>query len=351
MRLYTFGILSSIILSIATPTSADIVFTSDRDGSSNIYVMKDDGSNVRQLTDSPLYDSLPTWSPDGSQIAFMRDLHSTGAGKGQQYDLFIMDADGSNLRNVTQHPAGDGNGAWSPDGRSLVFSSDRNGYTDIYTLEIASGVMTQLTDNSKEEGLSDAPSWSPDGQQIVYEHVVPGQGRHVYIMDADGRNARRLLKGPQPHIINERDLVSRGFPRWSPDGEQILYFVDELRWGGRDGAVILRAGNRLIIVDKNGRQPKVLKIPQKWHISKGRWAADGKQVLFAGADHGILELGPPPKYDVYRYHLASGKITNLTNSPNSQDFSADWTRGSLSISPRGKLTTQWAQLKAGGDGN
>ena len=346
MLLYIFGIFSLIIFCLSTSIKADIVFTSNRDGSRNIYVMNDDGSRVRQLTDSPLYDSLPSWSPDGSQIAFMRDLHSAGAGKGQQFDIFIMDADGSNLRNVTQHPTDDGNVAWSPDGGFLVFSSSRNGYTDIYTLELATGVLTQLTDNSKEDGLSDAPNWSPDGRQIAYEHVVPGQGRHVYIMDADGSNARPLLKGHQPHF-NGVNLVSRGFPRWSPDGQQLLYFVDELRWGGRDGAVMFRAANRLIIVDKNGRQPKVLKIPQKWHISKGRWAEDGKQVLFAGADHGIMDLAPRPNYDVYRYHLASGKITNLTNSPNSKDSSADWTRGSFSVSPKGKLATQWARIKVG----
>ena len=181
----------------------------------------------------------------------------------------------------------------------------------------------------------------PDGQQIAYEHVVPGKGRHVYIMDADGKNPRPLLKGHQPHI-NGKNLVSRGFPRWSPDSKHILYFVDELR---REEGNLLRAANRLIIVDKNGRQPKVLNIPKKWHISKGRWAADGKQVVFSGAEYGIMDPGPRPKYDVYRYHLATGKITNLTDSPSSKDSSPDWTRGSLSVSAKGKLVALWAQIK------
>ena len=342
MRIHIFSLLSTIALCISTPTNADIVFQSNRDGHSNIYVMNDDGRNVRQLTDSPFRDSQATWSPDGSQIAFMRDLHSTGAGKGQQDDVFIMDAAGSNVRNVTQHPAGEGNVAWSPDGRHLVFLSNRNGEIDLYTLELASGIMTQLTDNAKEGGLSAAPNWSPDGRQIAYEHVVPGKGRHVYIMDADGKNPSPLLKEHQPHF-NGLNLVSRGFPRWSPDGKRILYFVDELR---TEEGHLLRAANRLIIVDKNGRHPKVLNIPKKWRIGVGRWAADGKQVVFSGAEYGIMEKGARPKYDVYKYHLATGKITNLTNSPNSKDSSPDWTRGSLSVSPKRKLTIQWAKIKA-----
>ena len=109
-----------------------------------------------------------------------------------------------------------------------MFLSNRNGEIDLYTLELASGIMTQLTDNAKEGGLSAAPNWSPDGRQIAYEHVVPGKGRHVYIMDADGKNPSPLLKEHQPHF-NGLNLVSRGFPRWSPDGKRILYFVDELR--------------------------------------------------------------------------------------------------------------------------
>ena len=104
MRIHIFSLLSTIALCISTPTNADIVFQSNRDGHSNIYVMNDDGRNVRQLTDSPFRDSQATWSPDGSQIAFMRDLHSTGAGKGQQDDVFIMDAAGSNVRNRDATP-------------------------------------------------------------------------------------------------------------------------------------------------------------------------------------------------------------------------------------------------------
>lgn len=341
MRIHIFCFLSAIALWMSTATQADIVFRSDRDGNGNIYVMNDNGRNVRQLTHSSFRDSEPTWSPDGSQIAFMRDIHSAGAGKGQQYEVFIMNADGSNLQNVTQHPASEGNVGWSPDGRHIVFSSNRNEDVDIYTLELATGITTQLTDNSKDGGLSAAPDWSPDGRQIAYEHVVPGKGRHVYIMGVDGKNARPLLKGHQAHI-NGVNLVSRGFPRWSPDGQHILYFVDEL---SMEDGIFLRAANRLIIVDKNGRQPKVLKIPKKWHISRGHWAADGQQVVFSGAEHGIMDKGPRPKYDVYAYNLATHKITNLTNTPSSRDSTPDWTAGSLSISPKAKRTVLWGKIK------
>lgn len=341
MRIHKHWFFSLLMLSVSTFTSADILFTSFRDGSSNIYVMNDNGGQVRQLTNSAMYDYTPIWSPDGSRIAFIRDMHSAGTGKGQQDDIFLMNADGSNMQRLTQHLALDGDVTWSPDGQYFAFASSRSGEIEIYVMELTSGTITQLTDNSKEGGLSAAPDWSPDGHHIAYTQVIPGGGRHIYIMDADGKNPRPILKGHQPHMIG-KNLVSRTFPRWSPDGEQILYLEYELRF---EPGKIIRAANRLIVVDKNGRHPKVLDLPEKWRIGYEHWAEDGAAILF----HGVKNALTQPvhgKFEIYRYHLASSQITNLTNSPGNDQY-PNWTRGSLSISPRGKLATQWARLKAG----
>ena len=340
MRIYRHWIFSSLCLLVASLVAADIVFQSDRNGQFNIYVMKDDGSHVRRLTDAPLYDYAPTWSPDGRHIAFVRDMHWGGAGKGQQDDIFLMNADGTQLRNLTQHPKYDGGVTWAPDGKHLAFASGRSGETEIHIMELATGAVEQLTDNAKEGGFSAAPSWSPDGHHIAYEQVIPGGGRHIYLMDADGRNARPLLKGPQPHLIGEH-LRQRGFPRWSPDGQHILYVEDELRFvPGK----IIRAANRLIVVDRNGRRPKNLGIPQKWDIGDACWTADGKAILFPAVKNGLTQP-VRGKFDIYRYHLKSGQITNLTNHP-SDDYFQDWISPQrLSVSATGKLTLQWAQIK------
>jgi len=340
MRIYRRWIFSCLFLLVSSLASADIVFQSDRDGQFNIYVMRDDGSHVRRLTSTRLYDYAPTWSPDGKHIAFVRDMHWGGAGKGQQDDIFLMNADGTQLRNLTQHPEYDGGVTWAPDGKHLVFASGRSGETEIHVMELATGAVTQLTDNAKEGGFSAAPSWSPDGHHIAYEQVIPGGGRHIYLMDADGRNASPLLKGPQPHLIGEQ-LRSRGFPRWAPDGQHILYVEDDLRF---EPGKIIRAANRLIVVDKNGRRPKNLAIPEKWDIGDACWTADGKAILFPAVKNGLTQP-VRGKFDIYRYHLTSGQLTNLTNHPG-DDYSPDWiSRHRLSVSATGKLTLRWAQIK------
>ncbi len=84
-----------------------IVFTSNRDGDLHIYVMDADGGNVRQLTDDPAWDRYPAWSPDGTQIAFTSDRDG-------DEDIYVMDADGGNVRQLTDDPGEDYAPAWSP---------------------------------------------------------------------------------------------------------------------------------------------------------------------------------------------------------------------------------------------
>ena len=114
-------ILITLLLCVSPHAMADIAFLSDRDGKSNIYVMNDQGGNVRRVTDRPYAPGNLSWSPDGSQIAFVLYLPSEEPGQPPQDDIFIMNADGSRQRNLTQHPALDAAPTWSP---CLLYTSD-----------------------------------------------------------------------------------------------------------------------------------------------------------------------------------------------------------------------------------
>ena len=107
-----------------SPDGRKICFGSSRTGDFEIYLMNADGSEVERLTRSPGLDVRPAWSPDGSRIAFTSNRDGN-------YEIYIMNADGSNPRNVTRAPARDDHAAWHPDGR-LLFVSDRDGGSDLY---------------------------------------------------------------------------------------------------------------------------------------------------------------------------------------------------------------------------
>jgi TolB protein len=191
----------------------------------DIFVMNADGSGTRKLTDSRGASADAAWSPDGSLIAFDADRgnHRTKQG------IYVMKVDGGNVRRVTTLPASDANDLaprFSPDGARLVFArycgTGRTEKAALFTVGLEGTHLRRLTSFSIPAGDAD---WSPDGRRIVFEaYPNPASYGDVYVVDATGGRPVNLTRNPLGQ-------AGSADPVWSPDGRLIL-FLDHRRVDG-----------------------------------------------------------------------------------------------------------------------
>ena len=326
-------IFASIVVLGLTPlmlvvdAQAQIAFASQRDGhfrkdipeipAPEIYVMDADGGNQRRLTNNPSSDYAPSWAPDGKRIAFVSDRDGNVDANGwHTFEIYVMDTDGGNPQNLTKNPADDRFPSWSPDGKQIVFQSDRVDFRnpEIYVMD-ADGRNTQrLTNNPADDKH---PSWSPDGKQIVFSSVREGHFNYeIYVMDADGGNPQRLTENLKIDL----------FPVWSPDGKRIAFAAD------RKGDF---ANFEIYVMDTDGdNQRRLTENRQRdWFPS---WSPDGERIAFMSERDGNREI--------YVMDADGGNQRNLTNNRHA-DFSPAWLNSPFSVSPVGKKFTIWGWLK------
>lgn len=183
--------------------SGRIVFQGSGEGP-DIFVVNADGTGLTNLTNAPGNDRLPwrdrsPWSPDGSQIAFTSDRNGTS-------DIFLINADGTGLRRLTGELTGeDFLPSWSPDGKAIVFEGGEGGVRNAYIVNVDGSGLTDISNNSARDS---EPAWSPDGSKIAFLSSRAGNSR-LWVSSADGSGAEMLL--------NKWVQVFA----WAPDGSRI----------------------------------------------------------------------------------------------------------------------------------
>jgi Tol biopolymer transport system component len=261
-------------------TNGKIAFSSNISGSYDIWVMDADGSNQTNITNTSAADRLPAWSPDGTKIVFA----SIRSGS---WRVWVMDADGSNPTMLSidgpsswtsSHPS------WSPDGTKIVYKSDvYSGSIFVMDADGSNKTAVRMINNSKDYH----PQWSPDGTKIVFQHSSQ-DFEQIWVMDADGSNPTNLTGD-----FEDRDNED---PIWSPDGTKILF-----NRGGQSG--------HIWVMDADGSNKTNL-TTFGWglfEVSKAQfpsWSPDGTKIVFHGYSG---------DFDLYVMDADGSNPTNITN--------------------------------------
>ena len=229
-----------------TLSQTKIAFNSSRDGNYEIYIMNGDGTNQTRLTNNPAGDFQPSISPDGTKIAFSSDRDGNT-------EIYTMNADGTNQTRLTNNTTGDGSPTWSPDGAKIAFESKRDGKYQIYTMNADGTSQTRLTSNSANDN---SPAWSPDGTKIAFCSDRDGNNE-IYVMNADGTSQTRLTNNSATDIN----------PAWSPNSSKISFLST------RDGSPQVY----VMIADGTGQTRLTDTASFNYYSS---WSPDGTKLVF-----------------------------------------------------------------------
>jgi TolB protein len=272
----------------ATPIGGggQIAFTTNRNGYDEIYIMEADGSNHRRITNSQANNYLGpgAWSPDGKRIVFSSERDNRWG------EIYTMDVDGTNIHRLTNNRTPDWSPAWSPDGNSIAFTGGSKNAQQIHVMDADGKNVRQLTTN----GNNVLPSWSPNGKFIVFTSTR--NGRHqIFRIEASGANEIALMS---------RDC-NCGSPVWSRDGKYIVFDANT-------------EGNReIFIIDADGSNQRLVSdLGKIWAMFNPAFSPDSRQIAYQS----VSEDGG---YEIFVMNVDGSNPRNLTRNK-ADDYTPAW---------------------------
>jgi TolB protein len=258
-----------------------IAFASDRTGTWEIWLMDWDGQNQRQITQHGALSILPSWSPDNERMVYTSFARGTS-------DMYIVNRRGGGRIRVPTNLALNTSATFSPVGNDIAFVGSVNGNPDIYLIKDDATNLRRLTSSATIEST---PEWSPNGRQISFTSGRSGTPQ-IYVMDAEGTNVRRIsFEGEW------NDDAA-----WSPDGEQLAYTS---RVNGRFQIRVMNltdGQSRIIAGEGSNEQPA--------------WSPDGRWIAFQSNRSG--------KWQLYRMRIDGNDIQQLTTTGENKE--PDWSK-------------------------
>ena len=258
----------------------------------DLFTIKADGSEARQLTDTRDFEQHPSWSADGEKVLFTRGDVMTNI------DIYTMDADGSNVVRLTEHPERDQRGAFSPDGQTVAFVSQRDGDVAIWLID-SDGANPRKLVKGRE------PSFSPDGRRVAFTSSAFHDNDEIYLIDLDGSNMVRRTEN-----MRKFDW----FASWSPTGDRLAYNSEAF------------GGQELMVMRVGGEAKTRVTIAEKTYEQEPVWSPDGKGLAYAG------KMGDDD-YDIYIVGTAGFDLDdleslllpiNLTDNNDRDDMTPSW---------------------------
>jgi TolB protein len=252
--------------------SGRIAFSAGPPHAEDVYIVDADGTNLVRVTDDPAADFDPTFAPDGARIAYRHQ-----PGDDPTTDIYVVGSTGSHPRDLTpNHEVADWGPAWSPDGTEIAWNSERDtrGRFRGFLMRPTGGAVKPLGADVWVE----YPAWSPDGSKLAFMAQTPegSDNYEVFVVRADGTGLRRLTDSPG----------SDGWPSWSPDGTKILFSSvrDDCLYSGAPDCLStgdIGPYHTLYVMDADGSGQARL---SDAFGQIADWSPDGRYIVFGGPD-------------------------------------------------------------------